>query len=86
MHYYIAKTEKMYYIKREVIIMSFKEILTYVKKIACALFALILPFLGLDSIEGYGAKAPEDSETVRVMSFNVRNGEYDRGKIVPQLE
>ena len=65
--------------------MSFKEILAYAKKIACVLLALIIPFLGFDSIGQYGSKASEDSETVRVMSFNVRNGEYDRGKNVPQF-
>ena len=65
--------------------MSFKEILNHVKQIACALFALILPLLGFNSIEQYGAKAPESNEITRVMSFNVRNGEHDRGKNVPQF-
>lgn len=63
--------------------MSFTEILNHVKQIAVALFALILPLLGIDSVD-YGAKAPE-AETVRIMSFNVRNGEHSRGKNVPQF-
>ena len=63
--------------------MSANEIFTYVKQIACALFSLIIPFLGFDSIE-YATKAPAE-EVTRIMSFNVRNGEYDRGKIVPQV-
>ncbi len=64
--------------------MSLKQILTIVKQIACALFALILPFIGIGKLE-LGAKAPESSVVTRVMSFNVRNGEYDRGTIVPQV-
>ena len=63
--------------------MSFTEILNHVKQIICALFALILPLLGIDSVD-YGAKAPE-ADTVRIMSFNVRNGEHGRGKNVPQF-
>lgn len=63
--------------------MSFTEILNHVKQIVCALFALILPLLGIDSVD-YGAKAPE-VDTVRIMSFNVRNGEHGRGKNVPQF-
>ena len=63
--------------------MSFAEILNHVKQIICALFALILPLLGIDSVD-YGAKAPE-ADTVRIMSFNVRNGEHGRGKNVPQF-
>lgn len=64
--------------------MSFKDIMTIVKQIACALFALILPFLGIGTIEEYGSKAAEGDGVTRIMSFNVRNGEYDRGKNVPQ--
>ena len=63
--------------------MSFTEILNHVKQIICALFALILPLLGIDSVD-YGAKAPE-ADTVRIMSFNVRNGEHGRGKNAPQF-
>ena len=63
--------------------MSFTEILNYIKQLICALFALILPLLGIESVD-CGAKAPE-ADTVRIMSFNVRNGEHDRGKNVPQF-
>lgn len=63
--------------------MSVETVFTYVRQIACALFSLIIPFLGFDSVD-YSAKAPAQ-EVTRIMSFNVRNGEYDRGKIVPQL-
>ncbi len=63
--------------------MSFTEILNHVKQIIVALLTLVLPLLGIDSVD-YGAKAPE-ADTVRIMSFNVRNGEHGRGKNVPQL-
>ncbi|MBQ5824290.1 MAG: endonuclease/exonuclease/phosphatase family protein [Clostridia bacterium] len=65
--------------------MSFSEILNHVKQIICTLFALILPFIGIGDIEDYGSKAPEAEEVTRIMSFNVRNGELERGKNVPQL-
>ncbi len=65
--------------------MSFGEILNHVKQIVCALFALILPFFGIGTVENYGSKAPETDEVTRIMSFNVRNGEHDRGKDVPQF-
>lgn len=63
--------------------MSLQNALTSAKQIICALFALILPFLGI-GIPDTGAKAPV-SEQVRIMSFNVRDGEFDRGEIVPQV-
>lgn len=64
--------------------MSFETILTMVKQIACALFSLILPFLGIGRCET-GANAPTDADAIRIMSFNVRCGEFDREEIVPQL-
>ena len=64
--------------------MSFNEILNTVKQIVCALFALILPAVGIGTIEDYGSKASTAEETIRIMSYNVRNGEHDRGKNVPQ--
>lgn len=63
--------------------MSVDQILTLAKQIICALFSLILPFLGFGTLEP-GAKAPA-AETVRIMSFNVRDGEFDREEIVPQV-
>ncbi|MBQ3499741.1 MAG: endonuclease/exonuclease/phosphatase family protein [Clostridia bacterium] len=63
--------------------MSFTEILNHVWQIICALLSLVLPLLGIDSVD-YGAKAPE-ADTVRIMSFNIRNGEHGRGKDVPQF-
>lgn len=54
------------------------------KSVICALFALILPFLGIGLPE-LGAKGPQDTEVVRIMSFNVRDGEFDREEIVPQV-
>lgn len=65
--------------------MSFKEVLNHVKQIVCALFALILPLLGINTVEDYGSKAPENESITRIMSFNVRNGEHSRGKNVPQF-
>ncbi len=64
--------------------MNLQEILTNAKHVLCALFALILPFLGIGLPE-LGAKGPSDSEIVRIMSFNVRDGEFDREEIVPQV-
>ncbi|MBO5936729.1 MAG: endonuclease/exonuclease/phosphatase family protein [Clostridia bacterium] len=64
--------------------MNTQEILTHAKNILCALLALILPFLGIGLPE-LGAKGPEDTEIVRIMSFNVRDGEFDREEIVPQV-
>lgn len=64
--------------------MSADVVFSMVKQIACALFSLILPFLGIGRCE-MGAKAPENAEDVRIMSFNVRCGEFDREEIVPQL-
>ncbi|MBE7033281.1 MAG: endonuclease/exonuclease/phosphatase family protein [Ruminococcaceae bacterium] len=63
--------------------MALEQLMTSAKQILCALFALILPFMGIGR-PALGAKAPAP-ETVRIMSFNVRDGEYDRGEIVPQV-
>ena len=64
--------------------MNTQEILTHAKNILCALLALILPFLGI-GVPELGGKGPEDTEIVRIMSFNVRDGEFDREEIVPQV-
>jgi endonuclease/exonuclease/phosphatase family metal-dependent hydrolase len=55
------------------------------KQIFCALLALILPLIGVVPLPELGAKGPVDADVVRVMSFNVRNSEFDREEIVPQL-
>ena len=64
--------------------MSFNEILNTVKQIVCALFALILPAVGIGTVEDYGSKATVAEDAIRIMSYNVRNGEHGRGKNVPQ--
>lgn len=64
--------------------MSFNEILNTVKQIVCALFALILPAVGIGTVEDYGSKATTAEDVIRIMSYNVRNGEHGRGKNVPQ--
>lgn len=64
--------------------MSFNEILNTVKQIVCALFALILPAVGIGTVEDYGSKATAAEDAIRIMSYNVRNGEHGRGKNVPQ--
>ena len=64
--------------------MNKEELLTHAKNVFCALLALLLPFLGIGLPE-LGAKGPEDTEIVRIMSFNVRDGEFDREEIVPQV-
>ena len=63
--------------------MDITNILTMAKQILCALLGLIMPFLGI-GVPDTGAKAPAE-ETVRIMSFNVRLGEFDREEIVPQV-
>ena len=63
--------------------MNLDTLLPVAKQIIAALFSLILPFLGIGLPET-GVKAPEP-ETVRIMSFNVRDGEFDREEIVPQV-
>ncbi len=64
--------------------MNIQEILKNAKHVLCALFALILPFVGIGLPE-LGAKGPTDTEVVRIMSFNVRDAEFDREEIVPQV-
>lgn len=64
--------------------MNIQETLKNIKHALCALLALILPFLGIGLPE-LGAKGPVDTEIVRIMSFNVRDGEFDREEIVPQV-
>ncbi len=63
--------------------MNLDNLLPLAKQVIAALFSLILPFLGIGLPET-GAKAPAP-ETVRIMSFNVRDGEFDREEIVPQV-
>ena len=63
---------------------NLQDILTNAKQALCALLALILHLLGFGLPE-LGAKGTEDTEIVRVMSFNVRDGEFDREEIVPQV-
>ncbi len=63
--------------------MNLDTLLPVAKQIIAALFSLILPFLGIGLPET-GVKAPP-ADTVRIMSFNVRDGEFDREEIVPQV-
>ncbi len=63
--------------------MDIANTLTMAKQILCALLGLIMPLFGI-GIPDTGAKAPAP-ETVRIMSYNVRLGEFDREEIVPQV-
>lgn len=63
--------------------MNIESILTNAKQILCALLLIIVSFAGI-GVPETGAKSPAE-DTVRIMSFNVRNVEYDRGRIVPQV-
>ena len=63
--------------------MSAEQFFNSAKQVLCALLALIFPFMGI-GIPETGAKAPAE-DTVRIMSFNVRNTEYERGQIVPRV-
>lgn len=62
---------------------ALEQYLPAAKQIISALFSLLLPFLGIGLSET-GVKAPAE-DTVRIMSFNVRDGEFDREEIVPQV-
>lgn len=64
--------------------MGMNELIITAKQIICAVLALIFPLLGIGRSE-VGAKANTDREIVRVMSFNVRYTELERGEIVPQV-
>ena len=64
--------------------MSTDQLLTYAKQVICALLALILPWAGV-GLPSLGANKDTDEAIVRVMSFNVRDGEFDREEIVPQV-
>lgn len=64
--------------------MDIQNILTSAKQVLCALFSLILPFMGIGTMSPGVEKAPAP-DTVRIMSFNVRDGEFDRQEIVPQV-
>lgn len=63
--------------------MDISNILTTAKQILCALLGLLMPLFGI-GIPETGTKAPAE-DTVRVMSYNVRLGEFDREEIVPQV-
>lgn len=63
---------------------NLEQLVTNAKQVFCALLALIMPLAGF-GVPELGAKGPEDTEIVRVMSFNVRDGEFDREEIVPQV-
>ncbi len=64
--------------------MSTEQLLTYAKQAICALFALFLPWAGIGLPE-LGGNGTQYEEAVRIMSFNVRAGEFDREEIVPQV-
>ncbi len=64
--------------------MAIMETLTTVRQILCAVLALIFPLMGI-GVPELGVKANTESENIRIMSFNVRCAEFDRGKIVPQV-
>lgn len=63
--------------------MDIQNLLTYAKQILCALLGLLMPLFGI-GVPETGAKAPAE-DTVRIMSYNVRLGEFDREEIVPQV-
>ena len=64
--------------------MSVENLLTLAKQIICALFSLFLPWAGI-GLPALGANGSPYEDTVRIMSFNVRDGEFDREEIVPQV-
>lgn len=62
--------------------MNIEQIMPLAKQVICLLLSLVFPLLGIGTPEV--AFTPQE-ETVRIMSFNVRDGEFERGKIVPQV-
>lgn len=63
--------------------MALEQTLITVKQAICAILLIIISSFGV-GIPETGEKAPSE-DTVRIMSFNVRNVEYDRGRIVPRV-
>ena len=63
--------------------MSTQQFFNLAKQAIVAIVAIIFPILGV-WVPETSAKAPA-KDVVRIMSFNVRNSEYDRGQIVPQV-
>ena len=64
--------------------MSTETLLVFAKQVICALFALFLPWAGI-GLPQLGAQGSQQEDAVRIMSFNVRAGEFDREEIVPQV-
>lgn len=60
-----------------------EQTLSTIKQALSAILLIIISFFGI-GIPETGEKAPTE-DVVRIMSFNVRNVEYDRGRIVPQV-
>ena len=64
--------------------MSSEQLLVYARQVVCALLALFLPWAGIGLPE-LGENAAQTEESIRIMSYNVRAGEFDREEIVPQV-
>ncbi|MBE6791144.1 MAG: endonuclease/exonuclease/phosphatase family protein [Ruminococcaceae bacterium] len=62
------------------------EILNTIKNYILIIFSFLLVFAGIELPFGLPRDAVTDEETVRIMSFNIRYGEYDsRATIVPEV-
>ncbi len=65
--------------------MSTDQLLIYARQVICALLALFAPWVGMGLPELGTKDVITDESVVRIMSFNVRAGEFDREEIVPQV-
>ncbi|MBR2410119.1 MAG: endonuclease/exonuclease/phosphatase family protein [Clostridia bacterium] len=62
------------------------QILNSIKNYILIIFSFLLVFAGIELPFGLPRDAVTDAETVRIMSFNIRYGEYDsRATIVPEV-
>ena len=62
------------------------QILNSIKNYILIIFSFLLVFAGIELPFGLPRDAVTDEETVRIMSFNIRYGEYDsRATIVPEV-
>lgn len=64
----------------------FLQVLNTIKNYILIIFSFLLVFTGIELPFGLPRDAVTDEETVRIMSFNIRYGEYDsRATIVPEV-
>lgn len=62
------------------------QVFSYIKNYFLIVLSFLFVFIGIELPFGLPRDAVTDSDTVRIMSFNIRSGEYDpRATIVPEV-